>query len=475
MNSLSDLNNFSSVGIPYTDNRTSELVFTPNVAVNQTITSSIPQKLPVGLNLTSIINGQNYYNSWIDESNGVSTNGLTYSVKLNIGGTLPNTSPEVLAIADNLRFTNANLYSNSSYSVNLGSTVGTGNLVLHWSLNNSGPGSYNWIKYDVEGIKSLGDWNLVKNPWIYIDGGLIESTISGNGVSRSWYTTQSYFYRMIGGTDTGYVTNGGLQQITPRHYIDVKSGLPISNQYTCEITYQNPNVMSSFTAGGTIGGTVTWDSSNCKLTLTGNLNQVNDKLNNLFFTPSTDYSAPFTLTYTTTNSNVGVTVSNVQNIVTTTNSSLTKAVDTTYTTPATNTIKNLGNSAPKLIVHTGGNITIGNTSVSFLSPTTTYRVDVGFYGTIPPGGGESGDYYAANILNVSATGTLGGNQGWQFYSPKVFSMWGNVAQLNSMLGNVNVTIKAGAAAPRYDMYWDVLYHSNASTISSTMNSMYHTT
>ena len=470
MNSLSELNSVAAGAIAYLDTRTAQIVVSNTTPVNATVANVVPLQLVPGTNITSIVNGASFYNTFADEVTALSTTGLSYTVVLNQGGVIPTTSTAAAVLGGRVTWTTANAFSSNGYSISLGSSVGTGNILLHWSVNDSGGGNYNRITYVADGIKSVGDWNLVRSPWITAATGLITSTITGNNYSTTWYTSAGPIYSLSAANDaTGYTVSGGSQQIGNVAYPAVLTGLPNYGDFVCNIAYTDSNAITSFTTGGTLGGTTVWDSTNQRLSLTGNVDQLNSKLAALYFTPATSYQYPIVLTYSLYEPNIGTTASAQQTLVaynSTTHETfgnITRALDTYYTTP-TSSANVAVTSTPRLITHTGGSVVISGYPVVFLSNSQTYELRC-----------ESASS-AIQMVSVPYSSTTGGTvtilpNGSGGVAK--LSISGNVAQINSYLaGNVQVKIAASSTS-NYVLTWQL--RQSTTLISQSVQNIVHTT
>lgn len=87
-----------------------------------------------------------------------------------------------------------------------------------------------------------------------------------------------------------------------------------SGNYTVTITPSTTSAVLSLTPGTVSGGGWTFNNSTKVLTITGNRDQVNARLESLTFVPGTDFASDFTMTYRVTTPS-GSIVSQIQNMI----------------------------------------------------------------------------------------------------------------------------------------------------------------
>lgn len=316
MNSLSDLNYEAQKPLSFTDTRTQTITFTPNVAVNQSLTVLQNGQFyaPVGTNLTTAINPESKYITYQPNVN-VLTSGFTYAINLgwmtgdygihyaqgNVywGETTEVNSSDYAAykLVNPLTTGNIYVYPGSGYGVGPENTTGSPN------------------QYTAYGIKGVADWNQVKNPLVRLPienenrtSLTYQSTISTSTESRSWYT---------------YVTVLGLDELTDASAdFTVATGdntvlyhpniAQISNvslqttSYTCNVSYSHSNAISSLSSSGT-GGTSSFNSATNTLSITGNATQIGSHLNALHVTPASGFTGRWVMTYDLYNPTSGFT------------------------------------------------------------------------------------------------------------------------------------------------------------------------
>ena len=278
---------------------------------------------PIGTNLTSIVNANVFYNNYTDGSDGVSTTGLTYKITLYSGGLMPSNSSQITALSSLVKFTSANLFSSNMYSQTLGSTIGTGNLVTHSDINNSGGSVYNFTDYYIEGIKNVSDWNAVKISYSNLIPTVTKCSITGNNISRSWFVFNTAPYLLTNNGDTTYTANTGSQVVANVPTVSVASSITSSGYldiagirwlYKDQFNYTITPLISSSVSNITVGSGNISSYTN-SVTISGNINQIISSLNsNVSITPTTGYTDPIVLKHTLTgiNSNVISSLSTVQ-------------------------------------------------------------------------------------------------------------------------------------------------------------------
>jgi hypothetical protein len=361
MNSLSDLNRVASQGLFFNDNRPENYEFEP--VFNPTISAYENHSFQAtpGTEITTVINPSSV---------------ISFSVNV---GRLP------------------------------GTTVSWGNL--------SGLGSGSLVAntqgtvYTVSGIRSAGDWRIVRSPVITMatnppNAWTFDSTISYKGnLTQSWTTTITVTQLDQLTTANDFYYSDAVNTVTgvPQVY-EVSVPAFQANTYTVVMTASNTSVYSNITTSSRYGATYSYNAAQGRLSMTGNIVAVNDMLNNIvYFTPP-GLDQTWIATYTLANP-VSQFTSSVQQLM--------RSQSSVYLSRPTPTYynKNVGTA-----------ITNNPTIVDTISNAAgTYTMTVSSL--------ESGA-----VTSLSATGGLGGSSS---FASNVLTMTGNRAQVNSFLANIS--------------------------------------
>lgn len=251
MNSLSDLNNFSSQGTPYQDDRSFHIEFSAASATNQSVSISEGDShaAEVGIDITALY---------------ATSNNVSYSINVSSAhGTVEWPSPLPYGITT----------SNVGY--------------VHTAHNITG--------------KSI--WNLIKNANIHMERDFANnwsytSTITYTGGSKSWTTN---------------VTVADLSEITSTTSFTFDQAVPVlltgtpqivdaedDGIFTMNVAANSTAVITSLSSTG-VGGTSTFNGSTKVLTISGYRDEVNSHLGNITFSPSEAWRSNVSINYTLTN------------------------------------------------------------------------------------------------------------------------------------------------------------------------------
>ena len=417
MNSLSDLNTLSSQGISFSDSRTKQVTFDRTTAQNQlaSIVGTDPYTLVPGINLTKLINAEDeFFANNIVDGGTRTVSGLIYSINMNVSGSVT-TDPDqaeaqAQALANYVTFAGVTT-GFTGYTPLTG--IGSGNMWVVWSVNNSP--SYTLLNFSIYGIRSVGDWQLVKSPVINKTVGslsvnLFQSTLQGTNFSKTWYTTVNpsvtdelgtagdayyYSYNYYGGTHLTTIANVPLVTASSNANL-------VTSNYTCTVTASDVAALGNLSTGGA-GGSSVWDSTNYKLTINGNAAQVNSRLGNLIYVPAQNYSGTFKLNY-----------------------SLYNPV-TTYTYTADQYVKNQDDTKftePGIDYYDDSTVTVltSGPSIVYANVAGPYTVTV----TATP---------STAVYSITTNGS-GGTSVWSA-NTKTLTMTGTRAQVNSHLSSIN--------------------------------------
>lgn len=156
--------------------------------------------------------------------------------------------------------------------------------------------------YRVSGITGLTQWEAQNHPTVYMgpdrNGSLTyTANISGVGTTISW--NNNAILAATGEINTGTLTGLYYDEDVA---VTFDSGLlvtDVSPSGTYSITISKSDVTAGTLSSTGSGGTSTYSSN--VLTITGTKAQVNSRLANITFTPTTGFITDFTLTYAVTN------------------------------------------------------------------------------------------------------------------------------------------------------------------------------
>jgi hypothetical protein len=253
MRSITDLNGIGLNTNDYSDNRDPSVTFNVTSPINQALScyQGAPHTLPVGINVTEIINyplvGMEYI---IDCSNTSLECYVQWS-----------SLPETCVL-----------------------TIPQQNV---WKLT---------------GITSAVDWNAVKSPTVIINEGVEEDfvydvTINYLSTSnKSWTVSVHTLLYDILSDATEFAFEDGIEQLVTGH--------PLIYDYSQTQTNWTVTVIPSITSGVVtgvrttgFGGTSSYNSTTQQLTITGSKTQVNSHLNSMYYTFSPTNTLDITLTY----------------------------------------------------------------------------------------------------------------------------------------------------------------------------------
>jgi hypothetical protein len=273
MNSLEQLNSFSSQGVDYQDQRDYVITFTPATPVNQTvaITEGAQFTSAVGTNITEMFStpGPMYYT--IDLSS------ITFPVLFTWQNTPPGVSAEIIATK----------------------------------------------VYRMAGFIGPEVWDLIKNPLIQIyDQGTNFSYTASISYLNPADTTQ----RLTKSWTVSVTVTDTLELSEPGSYTYVKNiaGV-IDNEpqivdttpnatYSLTVTPSSTVFVSTMSSAGS-GGTSSFNGVTKVLTLTGTKTQINSHLNSITFNAATNQIGTFLLYYSLVNNITGLTTTVSQSMI----------------------------------------------------------------------------------------------------------------------------------------------------------------
>lgn len=292
MKGLRDLNTISNQGLLITnDQRPTTITYTPNTPVNVSATAYSGKTFvpPVGTNLTTLINGDSQFVNLQPSGYGVLTQGLEYVIDLT---GIPGASVNW-----------ANIQTNAAGLAKVPSSIGTGNLWLAHNGTYDSVHGYYLNTWTVAGIKSVGDWEWARdNAVVTLPANVTSitypSVLSTYTNNRSWNTSLSILSlnQLSATNDFYYAANvsqlvGGVPQI-----FDLSIASFNANTYTLNLTYSAGTVANLYTTSN-LGGTSTWSNANSRMTITGTITAINDRLNHLYYTPTAGLEDSFLFNY----------------------------------------------------------------------------------------------------------------------------------------------------------------------------------
>lgn len=258
MNSLQELNNYSSTLLSYTDNRPYSITFSSNAAPvtqNIAVTEGDTHVAQAGINITSVIS---------------TPDDITFTIDLtSLPGATVTWPPLPTGVTASVPSTDV---------------------------------------YRVTGVNSANIWNTIKSPTITMprDTGnnfsytsSIEYPVYNSSSLKQWVTQVAVtnLPELSAATNIDYY--GGYSQSIDGNPIILDAENTTGTYTMAIIPSATAAVTSLFTLG--TGGTTSFNNSTKTLTIVGTRTQVNSHLNNLVLDPEDGYTSNFTLTYSLTN------------------------------------------------------------------------------------------------------------------------------------------------------------------------------
>jgi hypothetical protein len=278
MNSLQDLNYYSATGISFTDDRAYNIVFTPVPATNFTISLLENQEhaVNVGTDITSLTSlGANL--TYTVNVGAVAGATIRYANSLPAGVTLTTYSNGVNIIRG---IANKNIWDQIKYPIVT--------MPIRWANAWSYTATITYPNTANVSLSNTISWTT--NVSVTALNQLSSANVSLYGNSQSIIT--------------------GVPQIQ-----NLNLNAYATNDYNLTITPSSTLVLGNITANGNIGGTVTGNNITGGLTITGNMNQVNNHLNHLYYTPpSNTFEQDFNLNYYLFNPNSAFTSNTTQTL-----------------------------------------------------------------------------------------------------------------------------------------------------------------
>ena len=421
MNSLSDLNRISNQLFQYADARPATIEYNRATAINQSVTAYEGRSFqaPSGVDLTKFVNADALYVNF--QSNGITyTKGLVYQIDMinapGVSVSWGNTTPVTSATGP--YFLGSNVGSGNLWMAHLAATVTT----LDYGTNANVTKS--WNTFTLFGIKSPGDWEIARagNINVPIDYGNFSYNnnlyaYDNNGAnSRSWSTsvTVRQLDELGSASDYLYTTNAANVTIPAPTFTAISSSIPAfaANNYSLTLNYVSANSVAWLSSSSIYGGTSNWSSANRALSITGNATVIQDRLNHISYTPTTNLDESWVLYYSLYNP-VSNFYSNVSQLIKSYSSTImTRPDPALYDQNAVTYIT----TGPTIIDTTGGN------------PTYTVTISAAS-GVLAPSYGSTNPVYSL---------TPGGTGGTTSFnsSTRILTITGTKTQVNSRLANI---------------------------------------
>lgn len=356
MQSLTQLNNYSNTSVDFVDLRPPSIRYNKLIAANQ-VTS------------------------------GIETKALSYVVVPGI---------EILEII------NPSVLVSYSFDLSANSSLAVVWPTLPSHLTTSVTGRV----YTVTGIRTAGDWQLVRSPIITgttpSSAFVMSATINFEGQLTSWNTTVSIIplNELSPATgDASYIPANNSLIINTPFVVDTIPGFDTS-AYVLTIT-GDAGFTGTFSSTGSLGGTAV--ASGPIFTITGSLEQVNSHLHTLRYLSSEDSTESYALTYSLWNPSSEFTSVKIQYLIADIYQYLSNPVSVSYDKNIAVQLLN----APVII----DNIYDGSWTVTIGSNTSN------------------------TIASMSSAGTLGGTSNFTLGS---LTITGTKAQVNSHLSSITM-------------------------------------
>lgn len=255
MNSLQDLNYYSSTTVSFTDDRASQLIYDRTAPHNTSITLNEGQwhLVPLGIDIVDIVN--------ID--------GFAVKPSYTISATLP------------------------------GAVVVWNDVPGNCTVTNPSPGVYT-----ISNILTIEDWNRVKRPVVnlpnaYFGSWSYTATISSSAGSKQWTVDLTFIDVTSLSVPTKMYFDEGTNQKIVGGSVIIDEGIQ-DPTWTVEVVPSVTANVVAFTSYGS-GATTNFNSTTKIYSITGTKLQVNSHLNNLYLQTATTASQDMTITYTANN------------------------------------------------------------------------------------------------------------------------------------------------------------------------------
>jgi hypothetical protein len=295
MNTLQDLNTFSSTAYEFSDNRTAGVTFDRTTPTNGEIvtTQNTTHSVPVGIQILEVIN--------------YATAAVTYTINVSAAAGATVTWP----------------------------TVPTGCTVTNPSTG----------VYTISGVKSKAIWDIVRSPTVLSPTGVnndfwqYTATITYNStLTKSWYVGVYVGTVTVLTTPTNATyTSGGTTSITGEPQIQYPGSVPT---WTVTVTPELIDAVTTLSSAGS-GGTSTFNSTTKVLTIVGTKTQVNSHLSTISVVSVANNHWTYNLTYVATNATDISTATKTQQLNSTNTTVLLATVsDETYSINQSTTISN---------------------------------------------------------------------------------------------------------------------------------------
>jgi hypothetical protein len=364
MNTLQDLNTFSSTAYEFSDDRTAGVTFDKTTPTNGevTTTQNTTHSVPVGIQILEVIN--------------YATAAVTYTINVSAAAGATVTWP----------------------------TVPTGCTVTNPSTG----------VYTISGVKSKAIWDIVRSPTVLSPTGVnndfwqYTATITYNStLTKSWYVGVYVGTVTVLTTPTSSLyTSGSTTSITGEPQIQYPGSAPT---WTVTVTPELIDAVTTLSSAGS-GGTSTFNSTTKVLTIVGTKTQVNSHLSTISVVSVANNHWSYNLTYVATNTTDISTATKTQGL--NSNSSVVlynKNSDETYTVNETTAISN----GPQINDSAASGFGSYTSTVSALPTTALSLIDVtdAFQTVFEPiesqkivvSGAETNDYLSEGLGSIAMT------------------------------------------------------------------------
>jgi hypothetical protein len=295
MNTLQDLNSFSSASIEFTDNRPAGVTFDRTTPTNGevTTTQNTTHSVPVGIQILEVIN--------------YSSAAVTYTINVSAAAGATVTWP----------------------------TVPSGCTVTNPSTG----------VYTISGVKSKAIWDIVRSPTVLSPTGInndfwqYTATITYNStVTKSWYVgVYVGTVTVLTTPSNSTYTSGSTTSITGEPQIQYPGSAPT---WTVTVTPELTDAVTTLSSAGS-GGTSTFNSTTKVLTIVGTKTEVNSHLSTVSVQSVANNHWTYNLTYVATNATDIATATKTQQLNSTSTTVLFETVsDEIYSVTETYIVSN---------------------------------------------------------------------------------------------------------------------------------------
>jgi hypothetical protein len=369
MNTLQDLNSFSSTAYEFTDNRPAGVTFDRTTPTNGEVvtTQNTTHSLPVGIQILEVIN--------------YASAAVTYTINVSAAAGATVTWP----------------------------TVPSGCTVTNPSTG----------VYTISGVKSKAIWDIVRSPTVLSPTGVnndfwqYTATITYNStLTKSWYVgVYVGSVSVLTTPSNSTYTSGSTTSITGEPQIQYPGSIPT---WTVTVTPELTDAVTTLSSAGS-GGTSTFNSTTKVLTIVGTKTEVNSHLSTISVQSATNNHWTYNLTYVATNATDIATATKTQQLNSTSTTVLFETVaNETYSINQSTTISNgpqiNDSSASGFGSYTSTVSAIPSTAISLIDDQDVFQTvfNPGFSQKIIPADIANSDQLGAstNSMAMSSNGNI---------------------------------------------------------------------